>query len=374
MWSRFILPVSLLSGTIIGAGMFSLPYVFTTAGIGLSVLFAVIFLCVAVFIYWMYADLLRRSPGERYVGLMREYFGGKGYAASFVVDILQLFFALTAYLVLSASFFKLLFPGYPAHMYTLVFWVLSSAMLFVRVRKEAVGEFVATAGIIAIVAGIAALGFGKFLQSPPDVFSFSYAYLLLPFGPLLFSLNGRSVIPELVESSEKRSAKLRKVIVWGVAVPVVLYLLFAAGVLGLNPRVTPDAVSGLAASVPRGMLAALGVLGLLALWSSYIAIGTDIRKTLAGDARMPRILAGALAVCVPLVLYLLGFQSFLALVAITGGVLGALDWAGVALMWRKSFAGGAHPRALLPKFYPVMFYLVLAVLCASIVYSLSLVF
>src|SRR5690606_13369725 len=86
------------------------------------------------------------------------------------------------------------------------------------------------------------------------------------------------------------------------------------------------------------LLKFIGVLGLLTLLSSYLAIGENIRKTLIGDMGLQKFLAGAFVVLVPIFLYLVGLQNFIVLVAITGGFLTAFEWIGTAAMWKKSYA------------------------------------
>ncbi len=369
LWSRFVLPVSLLAGTIIGAGMFSLPYTFKTAGVLPSVLYALLFCGIAVAIYFMYADMLEKHPGMRYMGLMRRYFGSRGYYLSFLIDIAQQFLVLTIYVVLSESFIVLIFPRLPLHWGSILFWAASSLFLFLKAKHEAIGEFLATAGIVCIVAAIAALGAGRFFSGG---FSggFSWEFILLPFGSLLFSFNGRSVIPELLRNSGHEPARLRRAIAWGTAVPLILYLFFVAGVIGLSPVVVPDSVSGLIGLVPPSLLAVLGILGLLALWSSYIAVGADVRKTLSGDASMRPVAAGIAVVLFPVLLYAAGMRSFLALVALTGGVLTALEWIGIVCMWKRSCK--EKEGLLLPSFSRPLFFGTLAVLLAGCSYTVYL--
>ena len=55
---RFLLAVGILSGTIIGAGVFSLPYIFSVTGAVYGLICLVVFAAVYAVTYSMYADLL----------------------------------------------------------------------------------------------------------------------------------------------------------------------------------------------------------------------------------------------------------------------------------------------------------------------------
>ena len=69
MYKNFILPAGLLAETIIGAGMFALPYVFQKSGIGLGLFYLFFFGLVSILIHLMYADIiLRTSENHRFAG------------------------------------------------------------------------------------------------------------------------------------------------------------------------------------------------------------------------------------------------------------------------------------------------------------------
>ena len=79
MYRRFLLPVGILSGAIIGAGVFSLPYVLHPFG----TLFAGVYLgvlgLVFAVVHLLYADLALRTPGNlNFVGIARHYLGVPG--------------------------------------------------------------------------------------------------------------------------------------------------------------------------------------------------------------------------------------------------------------------------------------------------------
>ena len=198
-WKNFILPVSLLAGTIIGAGIFSLPYVFSRAGLFWSFLLLIVFTLVFCVVHLMYADLiLKNSDRHRFAGFARIYFGEKGYWLSILGTVVEMFFVLVIYLVLSASFISLIFPRLPIVWGVIIFWWLGSLAIFAGTKRVALFEFLATAGILAVVALIAVWGVPQFLEKDFSLISSDYFLWFLPFGPLLFSLNGRPAVPSLI--------------------------------------------------------------------------------------------------------------------------------------------------------------------------------
>jgi len=252
-WKNFILPVSLLAGTIIGAGIFSLPYVFSRAGLFWSFLLLIVFTLVFCVVHLMYADLiLKNSDRHRFAGFARIYFGEKGYWLSILGTVVEMFFVLVIYLVLSASFISLIFPRLPIVWGVIIFWWLGSLAIFAGTKRVALFEFLATAGILAVVALIAVWGVPQFLEKDFSLISSDYFLWFLPFGPLLFSLNGRPAVPSLIHYFNRIGrpvTEARKPIIWGTVIPALVYLFFVSGVIGLSGKITPDSISGVSSNI-----------------------------------------------------------------------------------------------------------------------------
>ena len=105
MFKNVILPASLLAGTIIGAGVFALPYVFVKAGILTGLFYLLIFSAVFTLIHLMYADIiLRTKENRRFFGYAEIYLGSWGKWPAILITIVGMIFVLTVYLILSVSF------------------------------------------------------------------------------------------------------------------------------------------------------------------------------------------------------------------------------------------------------------------------------
>lgn len=334
---RYGLPVSLLSGTIIGAGVFSLPFVFVQGGWLTGLLYLAGFGAVFSLIHLMYADILLQNGEHDFVGYARRYLGPWAGRLSFLMTVVGMLLALTVYLVLSASFSSVLLPGQPLWALILLFWALGSLFMFFPVRGMAALEALAVLVIVGVIGIIASLGVPH-IERLATVRPLDLRYLLLPFGPVLFSYAGRVAIPSLLSYlKEEGLAPLhaRKTIVWGTALPGLLYLVFAAGVVGLSGAVSEDAVSGIV-GLPPMLLGTIGILVLTSLLSSYFMVGVSVMRILERDVKTPRLLSSAAVIAAPLALYAAGLQDFLTLVSISGGIFIALEGIFIALMWQKA--------------------------------------
>ena len=155
----------------------------------------------------------------------------------------------------------------------------------------------------------------------------------------------------------------------GSLAPAFIYLIFILGILSLSGTISQDSVSGLIGRLPPSILGLLGGLGLISLWSSYIVIGRDIKKSFEHDFNFPQIFSGLIVVLSPLFLYFMGFQNFLKLVGLAGGVFVGLESIFVVLMWRKA-SKLETPDKILNKIHPSIIYFLLLVFAIGIIYAL----
>jgi amino acid permease len=341
---NFILPTSLLAGTVIGAGIFSLPYVFSQAGIGLGFIFLMIFGAVYIFVHLMYADLvIKNGEQHRFAGLARIYFGKISYGLSVVMTIVEMFFVLTIYLILSSSFISLVAPQLPAIYNVILFWWLGSIIIFSGTRKIAFFETLAVGGILVAIALVAYLGAPHFFQKPFIFASHQPIFWLLPFGALLFSINGRPAIPSLIHYFRKNGLNVelsKRAIVWGTIIPIFAYGTYVVGALGISKFVSQDSISGIIGGISSPLLIiVLAMLGILSLISSYFSIGLDVYSSLQQDVKFSKIFSMFLVIIFPLTIYFMNLGGFIAMVEIAGGIFIGLEGILILAMWGKMKKG-----------------------------------
>lgn len=358
MIRNLFLPAGMLAGAIIGAGVFSLPFVLRPLGTLGAAFYLVVLGAMFALVHVTYADLVLRTSGHsNFVSITRHYLGRPGFVLTLLTGVLQMFFVLLIYLTLSKSFFALVMP-HELFFGVAGFWLLGSAAIFLNVRRFAGIELLITIGIAAIMGFVFMRGFqsdGDMLIPLTSPFPFSFA--LLAIGPVLFSLAGRVAVAEVVayfktqrkifsgherrlplsfDEESNTASTVRRSIIAGTLFPAALYFLFVLAVWALAPSVTHDAVTGLRDVLDVWSLRLIGVLGLLSLWSSYIIVGLNVKNILRDDLRFPRFLAGALIVIIPPALYGAGFTNFLKLVEFTGGTFLAIEGMLLIYLWQRA--------------------------------------
>lgn len=343
--TSFLLPASILAGTIIGAGVFSLPYAVQSVGYLAGFIYLFVFALVFSVLHLMYAEVIW-SMGDgkpKFAAYAAELLGKWTFLPVFIIVACGMLLTLTAYLVLASKFGEVSLSSFNGHFLVLVFWFLGSLLLFIDLKRLAFGEFLITGLMLAIIFTIFIFGWRELHNSEWTLFSmqknfnFTWSSFLIPFGPLLFSLAGRSAIPEVVEyikKTNKPTRSLKKIVLLGTLVPALAYGLFILGILGLSSVVSQDSISGISATIPF-IAALLGILGILAIFSTYIVLGKTLKEMLEGDLKLPGFVSGFLVIMLPLFLYLLVFDNFFGLVSLVGGVFLALENIFIVLMWRK---------------------------------------
>lgn len=374
MFKNIILPTSLLAGTIIGAGIFALPYVFEKAGILTGLFYLAVFSCVFTLVHLMYADIIVRTPeNKRLPGYAKIYLGAVGEWTAVLMTIVGAIFVLLVYLILSISFFNLIFPsaGLADRYKLLIFWFFGSLAIFFGINRLAISEFLITIGIGAIIMVV--FGFGvPWLGEITEISLFNFNDFFIPYGAVLFSLGGVVAVPATLgyfRNNNDSRLKAKNPIILGSVLPAFVYLIFVFGIFALSETVSQDSISGLSKGIPSVILILLGVLGLASLWSSYIVIGRNVKKSLEHDLGVGAVLAGAAVSVLPLLMYFSGFQNFLRLVGFVGGVFGGLEGLLIVLVWLKARRIESQERVL-RKINPFVAYLLISIFLGGIIYEI----
>ncbi|MFH1759018.1 MAG: aromatic amino acid transport family protein [Patescibacteria group bacterium] len=336
--NKVIFSIGIMAGTIIGAGVFSLPYIFMQIGVLNGLVFLVAMAVVMALFHLFYADLVVTTRGRHnFVGFMKIYLGKAGMVFGIITSVIQMMFVLVIYLVLVKSFIALIFPTSYSPGGVLLFWILGSIVACSTLRRLAMIEFLVAAGMVVIMALVFVFALPSLFEVSLNNAVLGVGNFLLPIGPLFFALAGRVAVVEVVrELGKGQKKKIKLSIILGTILPALIYALFILAVVVLSGSVTSDAVSGLVGNLPLWVLALISVLGCLSLWSSYTIIGFDVNDILKVDLKIPAFLRVAFIVLAPMVFYMLGFQNFIKLVTFAGAVFTPIVAVLIILMWFKA--------------------------------------
>lgn len=352
---QFFYAVAMLVGMIVGAGTFGIPYVFSQAGFSIGFFYLLILGAAVMLIHLFYGEIvLRTNQPYRLVGYAAKYLGPGAKKIVTLIILFEYYGALLAYLILGGKFLAIIFTpletrflmgfGGSEFFWVMVFFLLGAAAIFWRLRRIAANEFFMTillllAAMVLLVKAAPLINFNNF--QPLNLSKF-----FLPYGVILFALAGSAAVPEMRQVLVGQERKLKRAIFWGTLIPVILYFLFAAVVVGVTGRLTSEEAIGGLVPYFGGWVIILGaVFGFLAVFTSFIVLGVAVRKIYQHDYKIKSLISFLLACFVPLFGYLLGFKNFILIIGFVGAIASGLDGILTVLIYfRAKKAGDRQPE------------------------------
>ncbi len=328
-----------LIGTIIGAGIFALPYVVFKVGIVLTFLYLVILGGVVAVLHILYAQIIvwtkdnHRLPG--YVGI---YFGEKGRKLTAIINILGLLGTLLIYLIIGSSFLNELLGGIflKKEIFGILAFLAIASLLVLRGIKV-ISKFEALDLILLTLILLMIFKEGKVFFRTLNLLNFEIQSLFFPYGIILFSLWGLAAVPETLELLKNKEHLFSKIFGGSILILVLFYLLFAGLLAGIMGSLTPEnALVGLKYFFDDKIVKVALLFGFIAVFTSFLTIGLNLEKVLWYDFKIEKKLAWFLAMFVPLGLYFLGLKSFINVIDTVGGIFLGLEGLIILALYLKA--------------------------------------
>ncbi len=337
---KIIYATSVIVGTIIGVGIFAIP--FLTLKVGLWVMLGYFFVLgiVAILIHYFLGEVVLQSPDfVRIPGFAKIYLGKWGYRIALISGILGLLGACLAYLILGGEFLAaILIPifGGSVEMYTWLYFTLGAILIFVGIKAIDKVQFWGIVLFLLVLVGLFFRGRDHIDISNFLVFDIDRSYIFLPYGVVLFSLWGLSLVPETEELLGKQRLLLRKIIPIAIIIPIIVYIFFTFIILGITGEATTEsALTGLQGIFDSGTTAMILFLGVITTFTSFIALGLTLKKIFWFDLKIQKNLSWFIACFIPIFLFTIGFKDFIRVVGFVGAVMLAVDGILVTLMYQK---------------------------------------
>jgi amino acid permease len=338
--SSFLYGVSLLSGTIIGVGFFALPYITLKVGFWTILFYFLILGSLILLIHLFFGELALETPDlKRLPGFAKLYLGKRGEKMAFVASIFGIFGSLLAYLIVGGEFLKEIFApifGGGDLIWTLVYFILGSILVFFDVKAITKVEFFSVIGFFLVLI-LLFLG-AKDLIKTQNLFLGRVlpSNFFLPYGPILFSLWGASLIPETEEVLSENKRLLKKVISVSILIAILIYLFFIYLILGTCGNSTTKSALLCIKDFWGEKISLLTLFfGFLTTFTSFIALGLTLKKVFWYDLKMPKNLACGISCFVPLILFLLGFKDFISIISFIGAVMLGFEGILILMMYQK---------------------------------------
>ncbi|MSU54877.1 MAG: hypothetical protein EXS48_03565 [Candidatus Staskawiczbacteria bacterium] len=340
---KYIYPTAIFTGSIIGVGFLSLPYITLKVGIW-PMLFYFIFLTIVVIsIHIIFAKISLKTPDyKRFPGFVGHHLGKFPKKIILVSETCGLTGVLLVYLIIGGEFLTVIFsPIFGGNVFTYTIIYLGTASIFIYVGAKIISRmnFLALLALVVILGIILVKAFDHLqlanIFTGQALFT-DYKTLFLPYGAIMFSLWGCGLIPEVEEMVIGNKKSLKKIIIAGTLISSAFYFSFILVILSITGAGTTEAgLTGLTGILPYGLVTIALSIGAITTLLAFIAQGLLLKKVLMYDTRVPELPAWALVCFVPLGLFLMGFNSFIPLISFIGGFLLSIDGILILLMYKK---------------------------------------
>jgi amino acid permease len=341
-FKKYVFPVATLTGGIIGVGIFSLPYVASRSGIGPTILYLIVLTFVAVLLNVIVGEIALKTPDfKRIPGFVGFHLGKWAKAISLTTAILGGFGVLLAFLIIGSDFFvNAMSPLVGGNYLSYVFLFFIVAMTFVYADIKAISKIelgsvllLILTIIVIFIKGFSQIRFGNIIIQNPELYAQN---LFFPYGPIIFSLWGVGLIPEVEEMVKENKKNIKKIIVTAVIIPAIIYLFFILLILSLEGRhTTESALVGLKNILGAPIFSMALFAGAVVVLNAFVSLGLILKKVFMYDLGVKKSHAIIIVCLVPLILFLLGLRSFLPIISFVGGFFIGIDGILILLMYKK---------------------------------------
>lgn len=325
--------VALLIGTAIGAGIFGLPYVISQSGYIVGIGYILGLGIIGTIVNLAFGEVVLSTEGtHQFPKYVEKYLGKRWKTTAIIVTFLGFYGALIAYTIeignLLYAVLSQYWGGAPLH-YAMSFYVLMSIALFIGLRAVANLEKVMVIGILILILLLVIIGIPHIEIT--NLFTFTPSAMFLPYGVVLFAIGAASAVPDMKNVLQKNPKQLRKAIIIGSIVPIIIYLVFVTIVVGITGHATTaSAVLGLGERLGSVTLLFGTIFGIMAMTTSFLSLGLVLKEIFIYDFKQSLVVSWLFVVLPPAAIVILGLVSFIQILGISGALLGGVN--GIVLM------------------------------------------
>ena len=342
--------VAVIVGTIIGAGIIGVPFVFAQSGFVTATLVLILIGSALFFVRLMLGEVIMRTEGVyQLTGYTKIYLGSFFQHLQGVILISSIFGTLLAYMMSQGDILSALLGGTPTT-WSLFFYISFSILVIYGIDVVKRSELVMIVAVFFIMVVIAAYSAPEVQMSFLGEFEFSS--ILFPFGVIMFACAGLVSVPAAwrVVKRAGREDLFKSVIIWGGIIPPVIYFIFALLVVGITgPETSEIATVSLGEVIGPHMVIIGNVFAFFTVATSFLTIALAQQDIFRRDYEFSRPVASAMVVVVPLVLFSLDFSSFIEIISFVGAfMVGVNGLLAVWLFWKARKHGTLKPTFTLP--------------------------
>ncbi|MBI4145195.1 hypothetical protein HY493_03240 [Candidatus Woesearchaeota archaeon] len=338
--------VATLTGTIIGAGVLGIPYVMAQAGFLTGILVLALLGGVILTVNLCVGEItLRTKEKHQLTGYVATYLGPGGRWTMTVAMVVANYGALMAYLIAEGSSLAALFGGDP-WLWSAGFFIVGSLIIYRGLVAVGVSELVLSTAKFTAFFTVVLLALFSNVFTAEHLAGFDITKLFVPYGVMLFAFLGAIAIPEMRQELSKHPRDLKKSIILGSVIPLLVYAVFGLAIVGVTGLGTTEIANvGIGRALGLPALIAANLFAILSMATAFIAIALGLKQMYELDYHFRPIFAFGATMLLPPLLILAGIHSFIMILGVSGAVAGGLE--GILLVmtyWKARTRGNRMPE------------------------------
>src|SRR3989338_6917087 len=270
--------IFMITGMTIGAGVLGIPYVVAQVGLQTGIIYILALGLVMLALNLMLGEIaVRTNQSLQIPGLVGKYLGKWAKLFLNIIIVFASYGALLAYIICEGHSLSALFGGNPV-MWSMVFWSLASVIVWRGLQTIKIVEKVLSIIVISIICGLSFYLLKDFKLA--NWVYYDLSKIFLPYGVILFALNGTAAVIEAHALLPRSQRHFRKALIIGSLIPIAVYILFALAVAGATGLQTSEvATIGLGAKFGKGVLVLGNIFAVLAMSTGFIGSGIALKQT-----------------------------------------------------------------------------------------------
>lgn len=377
MSSKIFSTIVIFTGTVVGAGIFGIPYVVAKVGFIPGLMYLILLGAVVAIVLLAYGEvILRTKKFHQATGYAEKYLGRWGKLLMSFSLVAGIYGALLAYMIGVGDFLYTilhnLLGGTPV-LYSMIFFAIASLAIMLglgMVLKIEKGMFIL---LFLVAIFIFILGINKVNLS--NLASLHLENIFLPFGVILFAFTGISAIPDMTKVLGGDKKFLKKSIILGMIIVFIIYLLFTFIIVGVSGQNTSEeAIIGLRDILGAKIIFIGAIFGILAMTTSFLTLGLALKDMYSQDYGLDKTLAWVLTCFVPFILFILGLSGFVEVLGIVGSITGGISAILILTMYRRAQIKGDQEPAYIIKIPSFIINILYAIFALGVLYQLYFIF
>lgn len=371
--NAFYSAVAIMIGTVIGAGIFGLPYAVSKIGFIPGLFYLVILGLVYLLITLIYGEVvLRTKEYHRLPGYAEKYLGKWGKRVTIFSSIFGLYGAILAYTIGVGDFLFSLFGrilGGNSFFYSTIFFILGCLAVLAGIKIISKIELFMVGLVLSVIIFLFFYSFSSINLN--NLITIDFKNFFLPYGIILFAMAATDAVPAMRKVLKGNEGLLKKSILIGMFFPLIVYIIFVFVVVGVSgAETTEQAVTGLSLFLGERILIIGAILGVLTMSTSFLILGFALQEIFQYDYKIRKISAWLLSFLIPFGIFVLNLFGFAEVIGITGAITGGFLSIIVILMYKKAKKEGNRKPEFSINIPKILVYLIILAFAFGIIYQI----